>query len=328
MANVALKKIYLIICLLSFFNNGIGHDSAITYQIAGGRFGDQMINYYKAKWLSYKYDIPFLYKPFRYSHKMAMHNQETHYTDECLYRYKEKIKLQNGYTLDRNSGTLYESHFDLTVPGWKYYSLDYINDSTFLKGLKKQVKPNFQIDEIVLPTDIITVAVHVRKGSGQDRPLLSKRAGYFDAISLEKSSKKLAEKKYLDVEYPEKAPSEKFYIEQIKKISDLLHNQKIYLYVFTDDKNPQGIIERFKLALNMPNITFDCRKENNLATDYVLDDFFAMTQFDCLIRPNSNFSKCAELLGDYKIVIYLKNASWIDNELVVDDVGIKMNMSS
>jgi hypothetical protein len=32
----------------------------------GGRFGDKLSIYYRAKWLSYKYGLPFYFQPFQY----------------------------------------------------------------------------------------------------------------------------------------------------------------------------------------------------------------------------------------------------------------------
>ncbi|HEV7737800.1 MAG TPA: hypothetical protein VGO47_10580, partial [Chlamydiales bacterium] len=40
---------------------------AITYEFSGGRFGDNLLAYFHAKWVSYKYNIPFFYKEFPYS---------------------------------------------------------------------------------------------------------------------------------------------------------------------------------------------------------------------------------------------------------------------
>jgi hypothetical protein len=171
------------------------------------------------------------------------------------------------------------------------------------------VAPINRINKIDLPEGVVTVAVHIRRGSGNDGALLAEK------------NKSAGGKNYLDVYWPDKAPSVNFYIDQIKRLSSLVNDQKMYVYVFTDDKKPGDLVSRMDSELNMPNVTFDYRKEQV----GVLDDFFAMTYFDCLIRSNSNFSKCVEPLGDYKVVIYLKHAYWGGKEVIVDDVVVKIN---
>lgn len=45
------------------------------------------------------------------------------------------------------------------------------------------------------------------------------------------------------------------------------------------------------------------RKTENNHHSNILEDFFAMMQFDCLIRPESNFSIVASKIADFKVVI-------------------------
>jgi hypothetical protein len=56
----------------------------------------------------------------------------------------------------------------------------------------------------------------------------------------------------------------------------------------------------------------------------VIDDYWNMAQFDCLIRAASNFSRSAQLLGDHKIILFPKHAGWIDDKNIVDVVGIAL----
>jgi hypothetical protein len=54
----------------------------------------------------------------------------------------------------------------------------------------------------------------------------------------------------------------------------------------------------------------------------VLKDFFAMTKFDCLIRPASSFSVIAEIMGDFKVIIQPKKFHWESQQLIIDEVSI------
>src|SRR3989344_3123013 len=46
--------------------------SYVTYAFSGGRFGDNLVAYIHAKWISYKYDLPLLYQPFSYSDGLVL----------------------------------------------------------------------------------------------------------------------------------------------------------------------------------------------------------------------------------------------------------------
>jgi hypothetical protein len=46
-----------------------------------------------------------------------------------------------------------------------------------------------------------------------------------------------------------------------------------------------------------------------------------MAQFDCLIRPGSNFSRASQLLGNHKVVLYAQKATWHSDALIVEKVG-------
>ncbi len=58
------------------------------------------------------------------------------------------------------------------------------------------------------------------------------------------------------------------------------------------------------------DIQWGTREEGNRHDLNVMDDFFALLDFDCLIRPDSNFSICAEILGNHKVVVSPENVTW------------------
>jgi hypothetical protein len=79
--------------------------------------------------------------------------------------------------------------------------------------------------------------------------------------------------------------------------------KKIYIHIFTDDEPPEKIVDYLKKQVQNHPVTYGYRKEKNKHNRHVLEDFFAMMQFDVLIRPISNFSKMAEYLGNHSLVI-------------------------
>ena len=290
LCNKMLKKlltIFSIICIFYIFtsHHNLFSKATVTYKFNDGRFGDNLLIYLHAKWLSFTYNIPLLYKPFQYSDQLVLHFHENQHTT----RAKQTITLsKNNMNINVNENILYIVPYFSEVLSeykhplnkhWIYYKIDWDNE-LFYKEICKMIQPiNKELLNISLPLNKISLAVHIRKGGGYDNPEAPKKD-------------------------PLKFPPESYYIEQIKNISEHLHNADIYAFIFTDDQNPNKIVERFKNELkNYHNITFDYRENGNRHNANVLEDFFAITKFDCLIRSQSNFSIVAAKLGRPKIEI-------------------------
>ena len=174
-----------------------------------------------------------------------------------------------------------------------------------MNEIKKMIKPYKPLPEFNLPENIITVAVHVRKGGGFDAPLLSKQKSPF----------------YADQRWPTKFPPDQYYIDQIKQLSEMLGDPPLYVHIFTDHQKPTEIVERYRKAVSKPNITYHCREEGNRHDRNILEDLFAMAKFDCLIRGSSHFSLSAQLIGNHMIVIHPKKAKWEGNKLIIEEVN-------
>jgi hypothetical protein len=97
----------------------------------------------------------------------------------------------------------------------------------------------------------------------------------------------------------------------------------LYVYIFTDHQDPASLKKKFKRALNNPRITFGYREQDNAHNANVLEDFFSMMDFDCLIRPGSHFSRFVQRLGNNKVVIYPESVKKINGKLTIDVINIK-----
>lgn len=300
-----------IILFLSFCH--LIYGSAMTTTPHGGRFGDQLKLYYHAKYLAWTLDIPFLYKPFHHSDKLMLHEKETRYTSDLAKKFH---KIQPAYKALKklNSRTLYTLRFKDS----RFAKVNPKNDAEFLDHMRMLIAPRGANNEITLPEDKITVAIHVRKGSAHDRPLLS-RQEYTQEDILKSGDIIKPSGSYSDVLWPNKFPPDEYYIEQIKRLSELCGNSPMYLFIFTDDPNPEAIKNRYEKRINNPNIEFDSRKSNHFSST-MLDDFFSMMKFDCLIRPSSNFSAMVEEIGYCKIAIAPKRVKWVGDILVIEEV--------
>jgi hypothetical protein len=294
-----------IICYISLSANdqtldGIAHkstpSSATTWVANGGRFGDNLLSYARAKWLSYKYDIPVLYLPFPYSDQLILHEQEDMYTPESeqLFTHITHLPPSAQYHIENDNNTLYVSYWKTDI------DIDW-SDTVFIEGLKQKIAPRNELKKTFIPKDRISIAVHVRNGGtfGGDHAKEKERC-------------------------PLRFVSNNFFIRQVQRLADMFNQQKLFVYIFTDHPNPAKLVKKFKKRINNPNITFSYRKENNSHNANVLEDLFSMMKFDCLVRPESNFSRFVQRLGNNTITIYPESVyKRADGKTKVDAIVIE-----
>ena len=270
--------------------------SAITWEPNGGRFGDNLLSYSKAKWLSYKSNIPLLYLPFKYSDQLMLYEKETMYTPEAAQLFSTIMHLPIGskmQLLPYNS-TLYISHWKTEI------TIDWY-DPTFIKELKQNIAPRYEIEKTIAPNDCISVAAHVRTGGGF-------------IVDNEQERERC----------PLRFAPDEFFIDQIARIAEMFPEQNLYVHIFTDHQNPLFLKQKFEKALNNPRITFGCRTQDNYHNANVLEDFFSMMDFNCLIRPGSHYSRFVQRLGNNKLVIYPESIrKTADGKSIIDVINIK-----
>lgn len=322
--------------------------SAVTYlddACWGGRLGDKLLMYIKARWMAYKHGFCFFYKPFKYSDMLELHNTDKRWHREYLNEFDMvedpycSLKNPQAYYIDlqsfiKDSRKLYIINYYFQPEEWGTYQRDYdsqnvtewndlYDDQVFRDILRKKIKPLNPINEIELPNDRITVALHVRKGGGYDEKLLSLQF-YGDPTTDEMSRQCVCgshSRDFTDIGYTVKLPPDQFYVQQIKALSEMYNDAPLYVHLFTDDQNPQALIDRYNHAVGKKNIAYGCRQSGNRHDANILDDLFNMIRFDCLIRSGSNFPQIAQLLGNYQVVLYPKRAEW-RSMLNVYEVGI------
>ncbi len=306
-----MKKLFwlFVVVFRLFFNpSEEGISQAVTYEQSPGRFGDNLISYIHAKWISYKYDIPLLYNPFVYSDSLVLHVCDRQYT------YSELSAFSNIVTLGKNKGvaqsdspyTLYlvpyfpESKFErengVSFSGgtWDYFEVDW-DDEEFIHELRRVISPIQSVCKMSLPSNCISVAVHIRRGGNHDTP--ETLPGF-----------------------PLKFLPEEFYIEQLRRLYLLLGKKPLYVHIFTDDNRPEKIKKHFQKQLDDLDIQFSCRSHGNSDTAHVIEDFFALSQFDCLIHSESNFSFIMSKINDYMVSIYPDSFHREDGRIVYDNV--------
>lgn len=267
--------------------------SAITYHLNGGRFGDNLASYAKAKWISYKYDIPLFYKPFNYSNQLVLHGVEKQLKPKQKKSFKKIVTLKNDSTITKYAHYLYISHWHDEVKP------DY-TDPYFFALLKQLIAPRAIQQNIPLMSDKFTIALHVRTGGdyAKDHGLLPIQ--------------------------PLRFPPLHFYSDQIKKISELTM-LPLHVCIFTDDTHPEEIAKTIHEKVSTLDVEFSYRQIGNSHDKNVAQDFFDMMDFDCLIRPVSHYSIWVQRLGNHKIVIYPTHAKKIDKNWCIDEICIENN---
>ena len=311
-------RIFLLL-LLCLVNNSFlyGFGSAVTYTFSGGRFGDNLLSYCHAKWIAYKYNIPLLYKPFGYSDQLKMHYLEIPYSIELEQQFERVVTYSEvDGEIDPESGFLYVIHFfpesiyDRQDPIFPYlFAVDW-QDLQFKTLLNQMISP-VNIIKIPMPDqECLSVAVHVRKGTGWDIPNYR--------ISPEQ----------LTASHPLRFAPDSFFIAQLQKIAQLYPDKKIYVYLFTDHNDPAELAQKYSQAVQCDRMLIFHRKSQNNEFINVVDDFFALTQFDCLIRADSNFSFVAAQLAHYEVVISPWHGIITENETIIDEINLEMNGKS
>ncbi len=285
----------LIISLVLIFNIDLSAQAWITHRNdIGGRLGDKFLTITKTLWLARKYNLHFQYNPSDYYKPFTIHTNEP---EKCSY---PVLDINNENRINRNASSIYRTDYYFKCNKWRdsadfFAWQDLVDDSEFRDALRRKFRVSSFTPSINLPSDRISVALHVRKGSGGDLTL--------------HPNPKISREKIRNV-VTVRMPRDQFYIEQIKKMSELYGNAPMYVYIFTDHADPQKIKERYSKKVNKPNIIFDCRKgKNSHLNDAAVTDLCEMLRFDCLIRSMSNLGQMAHALGRYQSVIYPLHAT-------------------
>lgn len=308
----------------------------ITYQLNNERFGDQLITYIKAETVAYAYNLPIQKTPFLLSDQLKIKSAMSPYqgpiTKKCINNARDISALTPTPTLFMCNVMLNAPHI------WQSFSDDmyaFIHQHPDLHAqLQKQIAPQIPFTYSSLPTDRFCVAVHIRTGGGFDKPLASQQLYNnqtpvtvytypdipHDQFGLQAQQHKAPYGSPSDKRWPLKFPPEQYYVDQIQRVAQLIAPEHIHVHIFTDDQNPTQLMQRIQHQVNNPTITYSCRQADNHHSKNILYDFFYMTQFDGLIMPWSNFSRCVQLIGDFKLIIHPYDMYWEDNTLYVHKI--------
>lgn len=277
------------------------NQKAVTY-IRAPRLGNALIAYCHAKWIAYKYHLPLLYLPFDNSEYFKLYEIEQLTYSQWGSKFKNLVSLNNEKDIiNLPSSTIIkveyfrDDGYTATDGRKKPFLTDWKNPE-FLTILRTALQPRVPIETIEICPDKVNVLVHVRTGGG------------FDSRETQ-------------LRFPFKFPPNLFYISSIQILSEYLGHPQIYAFILTDDQNPEKIAQEFRAALtHLPNIEFNYRKGKAGPSVNIIEDFFSIPKFDCLIRADSTFAIMASLLTDFKIIIYPEKAHVDNDEVFIDEI--------
>lgn len=309
------SHIHLFILSIALCGQLHAAQSIITFDRCGSRFGDCLITYLHAKWLSYKTGIPLQcnYIGFPYVEKLVLFDKELDYSHTAhpidsirltLSNLELKSELPVCYFVPYFPEFKWEYH-PKNPFGFQYlFEVDW-KDPQFRTLALEMICPKAHLQLTIPPENKVSVAVHVREG------------GNFDPSNLQ-------------FEAPMKRPPMHFYSDALVEVAHLFDGQDIYCQIFTDATNPQAIVTEIKKRLP-PHIVMELhyRTTDNHDAINVLEDFFSLFHYDVLIRPESSYSMVPSLLYDYAVVINPKEASVFESNheriALIDEMNITIN---
>lgn len=331
---------------------------AITHLVESWRrLGDNITTLTKMLYFNHaykKHNFALYFNEFPYFDQFALSQNAQMLTPEIEKQFSQKVII-NKYTdiedhLTSDQSTLFVCHFLSETP--PVYSLTR-EFPDFDKLIKAAFTPLIDIPALAKPPAVISVALHVRKGGGFDKPLGSKQeygsehtlpkgfylkkntpaGSHMDAWHINwpaspmfiEAVKHYIYKKmnYSDYIWPIKFPCDQYYIDCLKELASMLPGKNLLVYLFTDDPEPEKIMERYSAQLkNHPRIIFSYRQKDNHHTKNVIEDLFALTQCDCLISASSSFAQVAQLLGNHQVLMFPVWAVTMPDKIVINKVGV------
>ena len=314
---IIMKFIKLCVFFSLFTSPIVNAKSAVSYHFSGGRLGDNLLSYSHARWIAYRYNMPFFYRPFEYSDQFMMHIKETHLTNDIVSTFDQvvNVNLDNVGEIDPEKNILYiipffsESIRERTNPRCPFlFSVDW-EDQCFKNLLQEMISPNCIIEPSCKRDDCLSVALHIRVGTGFDIKGLD---DYWWIMT----------QSWVELKFPPFS----FYLRALELLYNLHPEKKLYVYLFTDHTDAHELAQIFIEKFKGKNIIFDYRRTENRHDLNVISDFFELTSFDCLIRSDSNFAMMASKVSTYVMQISPWHIDHSTDIAFVDEVCIDNNI--
>ena len=109
------------------------------------------------------------------------------------------------------------------------------DNSEFVALMREEIKALSPVTKVVVPKEMLAVAVHVRRGGGWDRPLIQEDT-LVTGEAWEASS--AYDVLHVDLEYPERFAPDTYFIKQLRYVLDLYPDTKMYVHILLTILHP------------------------------------------------------------------------------------------
>jgi hypothetical protein len=332
---------YLFLTLASIFFvsetscNNVYRTSCITSQSSyKAGFGDHLLLLLKTLWISRKYGIRYVYSENYWLNELTINDEiqsKKFYPKICIPLNERDIRLIRPHTFIEMPYLFQIGEYTNTVDLHDWHEIR--GDYNFIDFFRKKttLKNPTKFNLIYPPKDIPSVAIHVRLYEAAWGQLFSRQI-----LNDPDSRFKILEKNdplgvYADKAFPLKFPPLQYYIDSIKYLIDnFIVEDSVYIYIFTDHPCPEIVVNEIKKhVFSEKEIIFDCRRSINYGKNQknrTYSDFYSLLNFDYLIRSgHSNFSQLAQILKDYKAVIFSTGYRWENDFLRMTNIHVEVN---
>lgn len=309
-------------------------------------FIDNVYNYCKAKYLSYKHNIPFFYQPFPESHLFCLDQIE-----ENLYSNKKKLcnylqPIQTNNELEdylyTNQPIIFECYQNTESPNLFHFSRQYWD---FERELKKLLKPATikPITKKEVSDDAISLGIFIQKNS---KKLLGSASFYYpnsttgwyifkknndwiDEWSLNQYSyhqyidrvNALVLKKtiYDDYSSPLAYPPLEYYFQVINYILQITE-KKLNIDIFIDTKISADLSDFICFLKQNKRILINHSPTNINTTDpiNVLTNILQMATYDCYVSSLCPIGLITQIIGSHTKIFLPYHARSYPDQIVID----------
>ena len=166
---------YISISCFSFASEKKVANTAVdTAKVAIGtnvktRLGNGLTSYINCKYLSYKYNVPFLYQPFPYSDQFSFHDKElSRAIWEPLFKNNKQFEGVEDFNLRSTFLVVPFFRDGPLAHRWKLRLYPDLKDPVFLNIVREMLQPRLDFETLELPKNKVNVVLHVRRGGDFD----------------------------------------------------------------------------------------------------------------------------------------------------------------
>lgn len=288
--NISRNMAIVIFCSLCL--SGELKSKAVIRNGGSAQLGDNIAAECLAKILSIKYDVPYYCLNFDL---FKLPFNESLWKGDFSNRPCVHVATDNDVIKNKDRDVVLYTDIKTKI--------DYVSPE-HLVALKNNIglKEDPAIEK--LPSGIVTVGVHIRKGNGGgqyydgeqtslqsfdfDRSKVFYRTDYdnfpFDWSSYQRKGGRIIRSNAFKIssdvamcrekktvvstdrvgDWQTKFPPDQFYVDQIRKLSDELQGKPFFVIICTDDKNPEELVQKIKQMVNRPVLIFEYRNYRDL----------------------------------------------------------------